>query len=204
MKYLIFGFIAHGHNIPLVPLVESFLAKGIEVHLCSTTEFNIPGTILHHYPNIINKFFDDLKLRHHLTDLGLRYKMMFDSLSSIAIGMLDWIYQELAMIQFDKIIADIFCIWGAVYSAKVGVPLTISQPSFAPSASVMKEIYFEEGQNEIKNFNLKYGTNIAGVHSLFAGDYCHEQIVYTCPYFQFEAETLDSNKYLYVNPYDNI
>lgn len=209
-KIVFFSIPAHGHTNPTIPVVTELINRGHQVWYYSFLEFQekIEGAGATFIP--CDEFLPQLSQKELDRKVGKDFAALIEMVADMTIALDEKVCKELRGIQPDCIVSDSLCLWGKLFSKKLGIPYICSTTSFAfnqYTAKLMKQSFMElwgmiVGMPRInKKIQLlkDHSFEVENFVSIVQNDNETDTIVYTSKEFQPMADTF-SGQYAFVGP----
>ena len=210
-RIVFFCIPAHGHTNPTLGVVKELVARGHEVWYYSYDMFRekIEGAGARFVS------CDGFDMEQRLSpkdaarvgkDLAFSTKILVDT----TLALDEKVCADMERLKPDCIVADSMAAWGKAVALKLGIPLVISNTTFAfnrHSAKIMKQSFGEmvnmflampKISKDIKRLRAR-GHQVKTVLDLIGSDENIHTVVYTSPEFQPCSETF-TDKFAFVGP----
>lgn len=209
-KIVFFSIPAHGHTNPTIPVVTELTNRGHQVWYYSFQEFQEKIVGAGAVFIACDEFLPKASQQELDKKVGKDFASLIEMAADTTLALDEKICKELRDIQPDCIVSDSICIWGKLFSRKLGIPYICSTTTFAfnqHTAKLMKQSLREvwrmiRGMTRInKKIEIlkEHGFEVVNFASLIENDNETDTIVYTSKEFQLMADTF-SERYAFVGP----
>lgn len=208
-KIVFFCIPAHGHTNPTLKVVEALCRRGHEVTYYSFEPFRAP--IEAAGARFVGCDGYDVKgIQADGAEVARDIVAAAKLIASTTLSMEEQVTRELTALKPDVIVADSVAYWGKLFAQKLGIPLVISNTTFAfnrHSAKVMKQgfgdlvktlVKMPRASRALKPLRER-GYAAKGFLDVISVDDTTPTVVYTSRLFQPSADTF-SDKFTFVGP----